>query len=51
MSTPNQALEEVRTLCRRVLGAEPAANEAAGRGEEAHAAMLESSVCYRAWQG
>lgn len=31
MSTPNRALEEVRTLCRRVLGAGPAANEAAAR--------------------
>ena len=31
MSTSNQALDEVRTLCRRVLGAGPAANEAAAR--------------------
>ena len=31
MSTPNQGLEEVRTLCRRVLGAGPAANEATAR--------------------
>jgi hypothetical protein len=40
-------MDELAEFCARVLGRR---DEAIPAAEQAHAAMLEASVCYRAWR-